>query len=718
MPFDPYYGNLTDDELLSMGQQAGLLPAPAPDPMQGTLTPPDYAPQSLEGEAVVSPQAPQLSSVGTSYRGIGSDDKWNRIEKKQTGVDAELATASRQAQAGAAPMVQAAESAAMSQAEAAKSQANAQVNKIAAQGREALVLQRVQDEFALEETKANAEANSMSNQAKADYLAALADFRAAKVDPSQLWGNMTGGERFGMLATAFVHDFLGAKGINTSAMATFNKAIDRNIEAQIQGIKTKGEVAEGFKSLWYMQRNQSASDAEARARVRGFLLEGAKQQVIANMSQYESALASAQGQAAVAEIDKELSKTLMDIYKHADQNAIALRNQAIEKWKAKLNAWTEQQALNMRAKELAQRKLEHKKDMNPMAKYLADITPSGGGRLRYEITGAATPDKINEIREQMGMLAYTDNLVGQFQEQMRKVGTLPSGASALMFLQSEEGARLVAMRDALARNLAYAKSGKAVTEEEFKHFQRQFPVDTWLTVGNREKVIADTNERLRNEAFAAIAPFIREVGPDEGVDTPEGRVILRNIQMNPYFNAPGQIPQGVPGDAQAVNNKNIISPPPLSEQERIRKEAADYLKPATAGEDISQDTDLATSPVLNAKKQFLAENPMFSPSGTKSAGAQFSEFVGETPEKAPVTRTDKGLVMLAQLAASGDKQAYDQLKTRAGAYLNSGVRDEEGMFAAFLLNEISESTYEDTDEKTHKKVKHKYGAAQSHQTGE
>lgn len=676
---------------------------PAPPPMSGGLTPPTYVPDNM-GPAS-APQTPPLSSMGASvgagmgYRGFNGG-AYGRVSKTEGDLQKDLAAADAMAASGANQQAAVAGQWVPGARQAATDQAHAMAEKATQDGRNAVVMQRLQDDFAADEARINAESQAASNQAKADYVAALADFRAAKVDPAQLWHNMNGGERFGMLASAFVHDFLGAKGINTSAMSTFNKAIDRNIDAQIQAIKTKGEVAEGFKSLWYMQRNQSASDAEARARVRGFLLEGTKQQVIANMAQYESALATAQGQSAVAAIDKELSTTLIEVYRHADANAIQLRNQAIDKWKAKLQASIEQQNVSLRAQELAQRKKEAApKETNPWATYIPDTSASGGGKIRYQIIAGSTP-KQDELREQIGAISNFDDQMGQFTALMRKIKSTAPGTTinALEFMRTPEGARLIQLRNSMARSLAYAKSGKQVNKEEFDHFVNQMPIESWITNGGRETIWAQTSEILRNEAFSKLAPFVREIGDNETITAPDGSVHkLREIAISPHFNAPGEVPTGVPGEAAAIENHAIISPPPKGMEERTREEANKYLRPADKGESISGDTDLLTEGIVDAKTAFLKENPDFAtkdPAAPEPSALEKLGTVKRTGEPGPtkgvpISRSDKGLMMLARAAQGGDPKAMAQLKMFAGEYINKGVRDQESMFAAYLLNSIS-----------------------------
>ncbi len=699
MPWDPY-GNIDDETLLSLAQQSGYIPEPA----QGMglsnegpqLTPPEplVSPETVPAPAPLQPGQGRSMGMGASYGGY-SEAQNQKVSRGDAALNAQLNQAGAQAQAAGAPLLQSAELSRTTaqRAELEKTQANSEM--ITAGGVQAGLMGKLQDDFAAEEAQINAESTALSNQSKADYLSSLMDFRASKVDPAQLWSNMTGGERFGTLATAFVHDFLGARGIHTSAMDTFNKAIDRNIESQIQGIKVKGEVAEGFKSLWYMQRNQSASDAEARVRVRGFLLEGAKQAVVANMAQYESALASAQGQAAIAKIDEEFSKNLIEIYKHVDANTLALRNQAIDRWKAKLHASMEQQSLNLRAQEMEQRERLAKASQpqtNPMSKYIPDTSASGGGRIKYEFH-AGSPAKQDEIRERLGALSAYDNQAAQLQDLMRNTSVI-TDKRITSFLQSPEGARLIAARDNLVMQQVIADSGKAFTKEEVAARTALYPIETWLTRGDRSKIIADTIESQRDITFGRMAPFVREIGKDELA--PDGVTKLRDIEMSPHFNAPGEVPTGVPNEAAATANFLVQNPVPPDSTELRRHEGLALIQGPDTNEPYSSLDGKIPSYAEKAHKEFVKAYPQFEDKGEESYDVTGKKIHAQP--KNTVHNYEVGLSKLKSSAEDGDEVAYRQLIKEATPYLNgsyaTGINgqtepDAQSVFATFLLYQLA-----------------------------
>lgn len=674
MPFDPIYGptdTLGDDDLLSLGRAAGYIPEslspPAEEPMQGGLTPPEPLVSAPAETGPVSPAFPTNRSAGMAmgYRGY-SESQADKVNKTRPGLNRDLAQADLDAKKAAEPMLDATTQAADSGRQAATDLANATGAKIKGEGENALVMQRLQDEFAHEEMRINAEATATSNQAKADYLAALADFRASRVDPGQLWNNMSGGERFGTLMSAFVHDFLGARGINTSTMATLNKAIDRNIDAQVQGIKTKGEVAEGFKSLWYMQRNQSASEVEARARVRGFLLEGAKQAIVANMAQYESALASAQGQAAVAKIDEELAKNLIEIYKHVDSNALALRGQAIDQWKARLSASMEQQNINLRAQELdLNRQLRGDKNKSVIEPI---YDPETGDARWYFIPGVTEGEK-EAMRDSLAGAAELNEAFKDLRELVRNAKPVFDGTANTRFAGTDQQKfNSISLR--IAHGFAKA-NGERATDQDVKDFLTGLRAKTWLNAANAEQVIAYTQETILRQPYAKLSVMAKELpgSPDE-----RRAAFGVSARQSPF-------------EGSRTDARNTTNPPAPTTDELHRAKAVEGAAGVPGAQEVPADE--VTGDLMSAHEEavrqyphlFAKEVPGWQQPGSTTQGP---------PQPAPIHRFEKTAVELARLAAKGDQKALGELKDLAGPYINGvNSEDHEAAFAAMLINDLN-----------------------------
>lgn len=691
MPFDPNYGFANDEDLLALAKKAGYIQdspqEPNGDPtvdMEGDTDTDDVhrdyhqwvpaqlgqdsnyttdgtTPQSpVPGTASGAPQPP-IASVSQSGRGF-SIGKYGQVSQTDAELNNDLQSAEDEASARQQRMITPFTNAAEAKIKANQDFTKASIDEIHGQAEQALVMQRLQDEFGVEEARANAEAQAQSNKAKAGYLQSLADFRASRVDPSQLWSNMGGGARFGMLVAAFTQDFLGAKGIKTSAMDTFNKAIDRNIDSQIQAIKVKGEVAEGFKSLWYMQRNQSASDAEARARVRGFLLEGAKQAVIANMAQYQAGLATAQGQKALADIDAELAKNLMEVYRHSDANAVALRNQAIDKWKTKIMAAQESWANAIRSQEVKNNAQKGIKMPEPIidpetgqAKWI--YRPEIQDKEREEtrnltIETANVSDKLNELRK---LSRQMDGILDPIQG-TRFAGTLHTKFNALATL--------------IAHSMAKANSERA-TDQDVLDFLKGMREKTTFTKADVDEVLAFTQENL----IKPVNNRIRVVGMDI---TPEIAQAM-----------------GIPGAANqkafegtSIDAHNTSEPPAETPQQARRRQAEENLGQERANETVGD----ANSQVQRIHKELAKQYP--DAFATKKIDIKYGNAdFGTGRTEQGIRGFEKGLVEVYNMANEGDPAAKEELARYARGYL-SGVttldNDPQGAMAAYLMGKLED----------------------------
>lgn len=683
--FNPYAPSpVNDDEdLYTLAQYAGYIPGgqavdyPTPEPASSPAPDPDYAelgpitsPSSVSAGITqpvtpgITPGQPSPSSFGFGYSRRGySGSPEAQAHRRGDKLDQEYAQIGAQVQEGIQPQLEVARAGAQGRADAALAEGKALADKVTAQGEQALVMQRLQDDFAAEEAKINAEASAMANQAKVDYITALADFRAAKVDPSQLWQNLTGGERFGMLATAFVHDFLGARGINTSAMATFNKAIDRNIDAQIQAIKTKGEVAEGFKSLWWMQRNQSASDAEARTRVRGFMLEAAKQQIAANMAQYDAALATAQGQSAMAEINAELSKTYIEIYRHADANAIALRNQALEKWKARLNSYMEQQALNLRKKELEQARLkqEQAQPLHPIYD-----PESGEARWVFNPNLNLSDTEYKEVRERFAASDEANLLMQELREAQRTAKEVPDIWRGTRFSDTDQQ-RFHSLSLRLA-HAALKANGERATDKDVEQYMKGFGVHTVLNRADLEKLIAHTQSDMLRASESLVRTY--------AIDLPQ--------EMRGQYGTSARMAPFASSKADADATRR----PPSKALEEIHLEKASETAAGVPGrEKLDPGTTNAATKKAQAElykqRPDLYEQPVYDGDGDPTNAPAFEKSHMEL----------RHLAAKARRAGVPDdnNKALKRLKDVAGPYINAGISDDpEAYSAAYALYTLDE----------------------------
>lgn len=369
---------------------------------------------------------------------------------------------------------------------------------------------------AREEERAISESRAEANSIKADFQRQLAEFRSMRVNPNKIFDEQTTGQRVGTLASVFVADFLGAKGIKTSVMDTINRAIDRSIDAQKADIDTQGRALEGTQNLWNMQRAQSQSDAEARARVRAMMLQSFKDEVESRLGVYESALASAKAQSALAKVDVELVNAVNQVNFHADQNANARAQEIGALYRARLDASLRARALKVQedaAKAAAQQKTA---DMQ-----LLDTTRSGQNKVIGNFV-RGTEIEHRDLRRQVNNFAKMEAVMDRFQNWRAKHGTVPDGLSGTRWV-SEASRAYDTMIENLVSEIVYERTGAASAEAERATLRRLIPKDTWLTQGGQDQPYAALRQHYRDKINAQVAqytdnPRVMVGSPDKGYE--------------------------------------------------------------------------------------------------------------------------------------------------------------------------------------------------------
>lgn len=695
----PIYSS--DDDIYQAAAQAGYLPSSdSGSSDSGPVTSPDQVDDGRESTdqfiarmtqgnvnpATLPASAPVSRSVssGQSSSGHGFDPtKYAQVSGTQSapgGLNSDLAVAD---QAGAQEKTQ--ETALLTPANTEARQAAQAVAKAGSgaeleKGRQAGVLAKLNDDFAAEEAKINEHYRAEGNQSKADYMAALADFRASKIDPDQLWkqGGRTG--QVATLAAVFIHDFLGAKGIHTSAMDTLNHAIDRNIQAQEAEMRKKGQVAEGFKNLWEMQRAQSASDAEARTRVRGFLLDGAKQAVTSHMAQYESALATAQGQAAVAKIDEEFSKNLVDIYNHVDTNTTARRNQAIQIWGEKLRNAQESWANSIKQQEAD--RLKNAGMANPLQDLVKDQLT---GRPIGQFNPGTTDKQKDEYHAKSASLKSAFDTIEEMRALVRNNPARPDGITGTR-LSGTAGQQYDALASQVAQQIEYATDHR-FSADMVKNDLKGFRPDTWLNQANSEKVIATVERNWLRQLKNNYNEIVTDLAPDDP---------RRNLAPN----------KEVPMGAALTETSNKIDTPPKTPDEKWLDTIQQGLGGPGAFEPV--DSDTVGAEVKSDHKQFTqhtaardlvnSRDPADDAWFEATTGKKRDDS-GQKVSESNIIKYEQILTQARELAQKTDdkgaptkeaKDATETLRNLALPYLSGKVNDDPiSIYALMQLHELT-----------------------------
>lgn len=193
-------------------------------------------------------------------------------------------------------------------------------------------------DYAIMEANAMAAAATSAHSAKMAYLTQVQAYQTMKVNPNELWGEMGGDDRTRALAAVFVSDFLGAKGIKTSVMDTINRAVDRSMDSQIANINKQGAVSEHFRNLYHMTVQESATEEEARTRLRGMYYAQLEKEIATDLAQYDAPMAQALTDKAIAELRMAFGKEV----------AIPLSDMIDKRTQAAIDTWTGLQETKMR----------------------------------------------------------------------------------------------------------------------------------------------------------------------------------------------------------------------------------------------------------------------------------------------------------------------------------------------------------------------------------
>lgn len=639
------------------------VPAPAPDTTQpeGPIVSPSQeiaqAPQPVQPTQAVPPtvQGPGVapttrSSAGTSagFSTQGYSSAANAAIRQGPGsaIDRKVARDAAQTEQVYSPVTQEFGTAADVARAAAVSTAQIDAKKaeIAAEGSRAIAA--AQNDFFQKEQAAGVQARANADAAQADYRTALAAYSAAHVDPSQLWEQAGTGGQMGMMFTAFTHDFLGARGVQTSGLDSINAAIKNNINAQLTALDQKKQVAAGFKELWDMQRSQSATDAEARQRLNGFYLASVKSGIEAKLATYDSPLAIAKGQAAIAALTKEQASNDLLVRQHIDQAANAKATNDVKQYGDELQASSARYAANAHIQAAQIEAGAKNKPVDPRADLIIDTTQSGGNEAKRRfLPGVSTELKTKIVEGTNKVWQTNDNVQALIDLQNQIRSTPPTDNGAIKKLLSEQQRVAETVRQLVKMGVVYDNSGKQINEQEIKLYDQLFARKDWFTNGDNLRQLAtiakmnnDKNSKMLSATSVALQPGDPAYGFRTGSDnTATAERTLTDIQAAPGSGRPQPTPvDDLEKQAQAPDAHTTVSP----DSPQIARDWAAFR----------QDNPSSRPPSGPAKVDFVPGQGRVVVPGP------------DNPDKAFLA-----LDQLASLALSGDQRAAAQIHTLAAS---------------------------------------------------
>lgn len=483
-------------------------PAPAsvtPDVVSSGLAPGE-AVKVKEGEGV------SVANSGLNFDTLGKLEKRDpigkNVAKRMAPIDAELQAQSQIQNQNAANEAQTIQG----YTDVGKAQAEIQAKYDVEQSR---LVDEHNNNVAVAEEKGRQRIQTAMDQherLKNEYL-------TMQVDPGMMWKNMTGGEKAGSGLAVFMSAFLGAKGIDTPVMGLLDKALDRNIDAQLQNINQKGRALDAQGEFVQMVRQQSASDLEAKLRLKDAALESAKYAVSAEMSKYGSKLAELKGQELINGLNKEQLKFRQGIFQERTNIENTITGQEIQAQGDRLQAAQASARLAFDKNNEMYRRGEAEKAKQAAAlaeakKGLVFDTTIGGTedvwRFRDDITDAQRMKVLEANASKSSMIIILEEARAI---KKRMNGGTYSGPNANA-LRSADEVRLIQLRNAAIQARALAMSGKTLNESEIKMLDESLPMDTWTTNNNFEEAASGFTQIMRESINQDLNTYTDKVDPE------------------------------------------------------------------------------------------------------------------------------------------------------------------------------------------------------------
>jgi hypothetical protein len=394
-------------------------------------------------------------------------------------------------------------------------------------------------DFAVEEDRANQLAMAKVQQARAEYTSQVQAYQAMQVNPGQLWGNSDGMGRFQMLASVFAHDFLGAKGIKTSAMDTINRAIDQNINAQVANINKQGQVAEHFKELYGMVVRESATQSEARQRMRGFYLAQMEKEITAELLKYDSPLARAKAVEARMMVQEQLAKDLGNLDQIVDGRVQQAKNRAVDVRRMEIQAAQESQRIALGRDQLALERDKHEASKGPKPFDVTKVYYNPETGLPEGEIVAGSDSVVDEVRTSAAAAADFAAKAGELKDLMNAkhhgVYAGPWADKYRGLTQDQLSHRIEALQMDLVHTWAKAKDpGGRLAKDDVENAMKVILIEN-LTGSNTDEVISQAIKLTMDAANSNSKGKVRELPPE--IKAQLGRGIETNVGRGRYEEA-------------------------------------------------------------------------------------------------------------------------------------------------------------------------------------
>lgn len=623
---DPFY-----DYAQSLHPQTAPTPndtgVPTPTPAPASVAP-GVAPSGLApGEAVKVKEGEGVSvaNSGLNFDTLGKLEKRDpvgkNVAKRMAPIDAELQAQSQIQNQNAMNEAQTIQG----YTDVGKAQAEIQSKYDVEQSR---LVDEHNNNVALAEEKGRQRIQSAMDQherLKNEYL-------TMQVDPGMMWKNMTGGEKAGSGLAVFMSAFLGAKGIDTPVMGLLDKALDRNIDAQLQNINQRGRALDAQGEFVQMVRQQSASDLEAKLRLKDAALESAKYAVSAEMSKYGSKLAELKGQELINNLNKDQLKFKQGIFQERTNIENAITGQEIQAQGDRMRAAAEAKRLAFDREKEEARKLEADKvDVASIAAKInarAIVDPTDPTKFLI------APENMNDTavlkaQEKAAATTSTLKIIRELKEANRSLDSTYDGPLKNLSI-TEKKAKRDQLQQMLTNEMALRWNGTTYSDKWADTMKTVIPKQTWTfdvdtdsTLGQLESLFTSTAKVDKasyyqpNETELALyrkrvgAP-IDDIGPNQAGVTNNNNNTFDAVS-NEEGNAsninkkPEQTPaSGYVGKIDAISSKHYSNPNSVSDTR-----TNDYINYSKSNHEYTQDEEGNVISATNPDKQFEAVGDLY-----------------------------------------------------------------------------------------------------------
>jgi hypothetical protein len=310
----------------------------------------------------------------------------------------------------------------------------------------------------------------------ADYEASINDLASSTINPGRAYSSLTSPQKGGVLVTAFVTDFLGAKGIKTHGMDYINQAIDRDIQAQRDQIDLKKDVAAGKMNIYQMFKQQGDSDYLAAEKTRGAMTTAFQTEVIGKLAAFDSPMAKAKVEQANALINQKKLEIKANIAKEVQEQEVKYTEIAVKK-----------RADSLQAASSAASVAESRRQFNELHK------PQPGGNLDAikkklirdvdgKVVGTVDAGAESRVGDIQDRVANAQMLQRQLQSLSDKITPIYKGPGSKLFKDASAAKYESEYHNMLYKIAKANDPGGRLSDNDIKQAVDAVPLDT-LTTG-------------------------------------------------------------------------------------------------------------------------------------------------------------------------------------------------------------------------------------------